>query len=133
MNRSGYNDDCEGWELIRWRGAVASAAKGRRGQELFRDLLSALEAMPEKKLIAGDLVSKDGVCALGALGQRRGIDMDGIEPSDRDLVGVAFNIAPALAAEIAFLNDEYYDQSDEARYGRMLDWVRSQIKEPSPS
>lgn len=24
MGRSGYHDGCEGWDLIRWRGAVAS-------------------------------------------------------------------------------------------------------------
>jgi len=36
MSRSGYvdNGDIEQWDLIRWRGAVASAIRGKRGEEL---------------------------------------------------------------------------------------------------
>ncbi len=29
MSRSGYNDDGTEWDLIRWRGAVASAVRGQ--------------------------------------------------------------------------------------------------------
>ncbi|KGC50992.1 hypothetical protein DO66_5867 [Burkholderia pseudomallei] len=36
MSRSGYSDDCGGWSLIRWRGAVNSAIKGARGQKFLR-------------------------------------------------------------------------------------------------
>ena len=32
MSRSGYTDECDGWELVRWRGAVNSAIRGKRGQ-----------------------------------------------------------------------------------------------------
>ena len=56
MSGSGYNDDCDGWALIRWRGAVASAIRGRRGQAFLRDLLAALDAMPDKRLVADALV-----------------------------------------------------------------------------
>jgi hypothetical protein len=57
MSRSGYTEDCEDqWQLIRWRGAVRSAIRGKRGQAFLRELLAALDAMPEKRLIAGDLV-----------------------------------------------------------------------------
>lgn len=35
MSRSGYSDDCYGWELICWRGAVNSAIKGKRGQSFL--------------------------------------------------------------------------------------------------
>ena len=31
MSRSGYEDGLEMWDLIRWRGAVASAIRGKRG------------------------------------------------------------------------------------------------------
>jgi hypothetical protein len=37
MSRSGYSDDLENWSLIRWRGAVASAIRGRRGQAFLRE------------------------------------------------------------------------------------------------
>lgn len=59
MSRSGYSDDYDGdnWDLIRWRGAVTSAIRGKRGQAFLREALAALDAMPEKQLIAGDLVA----------------------------------------------------------------------------
>ena len=41
MSRSGYTDGFEMWSVIRWRGAVASAIRGQRGQRLLRDLLAA--------------------------------------------------------------------------------------------
>lgn len=57
MSRSGYTEDCDGWDLIRWRGAVASAIRGKRGQAFLREALAALDAMPEKQLISHDLVA----------------------------------------------------------------------------
>ena len=57
MSRSGYVDgDDDQWASIRYRGAVKSAIRGRRGQAFLREMLAALDAMPEKRLIAGDLV-----------------------------------------------------------------------------
>ena len=57
MSRSGYVDDmCDEWALIRYRGAVKSAIRGKRGQAFLREMLAALDAMPEKRLISGALV-----------------------------------------------------------------------------
>ena len=57
MSRSGYVDDmCDQWAMIRYRGAVRSAIRGRRGQAFLREMLAALDAMPEKRLTAGALV-----------------------------------------------------------------------------
>ena len=55
MSRSGYHDGIDQWDLIRWRGAVASAIRGKRGQAFLREMLDALDALPEPKLIAHDL------------------------------------------------------------------------------
>lgn len=111
MSRSGYVDDCEDqWALIRWRGAVNSAIRGARGQAMLREVLAALDALPEKSLAAGSLETADGeFCTLGALGRARGMDMAPIDPEDREAVAQAFGIAEALAAEIMHLNDEYID------------------------
>lgn len=142
MSRSGYSDDCEGLEL--WRGAVKSAIRGKRGQAFFRDLAVALDAMPERRLIADELQTSDGeFCTIGVLGHARGVDMTKLDPEDRDAVGEAFNIAPALAAEIVFENDENdyhwnatlghieYD-TPEQRWSRMRQWVESNlVKEPA--
>jgi hypothetical protein len=107
VSRSGYSDDCDGWALIRWRGAVKSAINGSRGQAMLRELVQALDALPEKRLAPEALVTADGeYCALGALGRMRGIDLQGIDPEDREAVANAFGISEALAAEIMFLNDE---------------------------
>lgn len=111
MSRHGYSEECDGWDLIRWRGAVTSAIRGKRGQSMLRELAAALDALPEKRLAAESLVNADGeYCALGALGRARGMDMATIEADDRQAVAEAFGIAEALAAEIMYLNDEYFDE-----------------------
>ena len=110
VNRSGYSDDCDGWDLVRWRGAVASALHGKRGQAALREIAAALDAMPVKELAAESLVNEDGAfCTLGALGHARGLDMNMIDPEDRQAVADAFGIAEAMAAEIMFVNDEHTD------------------------
>ncbi|WP_211435359.1 hypothetical protein [Chitinasiproducens palmae] len=73
----------------------------------LRELLAALDAMTDKRLIADELQTADGdFCTIGALGAARGIDMSHLDPDDREAVAEAFNIAPALAAEIVYENDE---------------------------
>lgn len=131
MSRSGYTDDGEQWEFICWRGAVASAIRGKRGQAFLKEMLAALDALPEKRLIAHELEAHGAVCALGAVGKARGLDMSKIDPDDRETVAFKFGIAPALAAEIVFENDGDFDWkeiSPEVRFERMRSWVLSQIK-----
>jgi hypothetical protein len=142
MSRSGYSDgQDDNWQMIRWRGMVASATRGKRGQKLLVDLLAALDAMPEKALVAHELETKDGeVCALGALGKARGIDMQKLDPEEPESVAAAFDIATPLAQEIVYMNDEYLDSKwnettkryedvkPEERWASMRDWVASQIK-----
>jgi hypothetical protein len=132
MSRSGYSDDCENdWALICWRGAVKSAIRGRRGQAFLKEMLAALDAMPEKKLVKEELELSGEVCAVGAVGKARGVDMSKIDPEDRRAVASVFGISPALAAEIVYENDEGYyrygTEPPEHRWLRMRAWVTSQI------
>lgn len=130
MSRSGYNDDCWGIEMICWRGAVASAMRGKRGQSFLQEMLEAMAKLPERKLIESDLERDGSVCALGAVGRARGIDMAGIASDDRDVVANLFGIAPALAAEIVYMNDEAYwrgVETPEARFERMRRWIESEL------
>jgi hypothetical protein len=127
MSRSGYSDDCENLQL--WRGAVRSATIGARGQKLLADLLAALDAMPTKRLVAHEFVEDGEFCALGVVGTARGLpvaDMNGFMARS---VAKRFDIAPALAQEIVYENDEagYWDETPEARWGRIRQWVASQI------
>lgn len=145
MSRAGYSEDLDNWALIRWRGRVASATRGRRGQKLLKDMLAALDAMPDKALVVGELETPEGdVCALGALGRARGLDMANIDPDESDQVAAAFGIAEPLAREIVYMNDEVFDRWYDQRNRRMIDltphqrwekmreWVAAQIKDETP-
>lgn len=128
MSRSGYTEDLDNWALIKWRGQVASAIRGKRGQRFFRELIAALDAMPTKALIAEDLITEDGsVCALGALGRAKDIDMSAIDPYDHDALSEAFDIAPQLAAEIMFENDEL-GEDPQVRWRRVRAWAERQLE-----
>lgn len=137
MSRSGYSDDYDDDPLAlgRWRGAVRSAMRGQRGQAFFREALAALDAMPEKRLVAGELIV-DGTqcpfgeipdlivgadelcdrrgnlypmgscCLLGAVARARNIDVSGIDPEDTETVAGTFGLAEAMAREIVYVNDE---------------------------
>ena len=132
MSRSGYSEDCDGWALICWRGAVASAIKGKRGQAFLRELLDALDAMPVKELITGELERDGSYCALGVVGARRGLDLKAIEADDPEDVAKHFKIARALVAEIEFENDEgawRYDIPPEKHWTRIRRWTAENIKQ----
>lgn len=131
MSRSGYSEDLDdNWQLIRWRGMVASAIRGKRGQKFLTDLLGALDAMPEKRLISDDLEAHGEVCAIGALGRARGINMQHIDPECPDQVASVFDIAECLAQEVVYENDEgsWYDETPEKRWIRMRAWVQSKVR-----
>lgn len=130
MSRSGYSDCLDQWPLIRWRGQVTSAIRGARGQAFLRELLAALDAMPEKQLVAESLATPDGqVCTLGAIGKARGIDLSGFDPEEPEPLGNAFGIAHQLVAEIEFENDEAVsNEPPEQRWSRMRQWVAQQIR-----
>jgi hypothetical protein len=108
MSRSGYTDaDDAGdqWALIRWRGAVASAIKGKRGQAFLRELAAAMDAMPEKRLVAEDLQADGDFCALGVVGHARGLELQKIDTEDWRQLAREFGISAALAREIMYEND----------------------------
>ena len=129
MNRSGYSDDGDNWQLIKWRGQVASSIRGKRGQAFLRELVEALDAMPEKRLIADDLQSGDNVCAIGSVGVRRGIDMSKFDPDDYDGIAASFGITHQLVREIEWMNDDgLWRATPERRWQFMRDWAVSQLK-----
>ena len=69
------------------------------------------------------------VCALGAVGMARGLDMSQIDPEYRKQVAQVFGISEALAAEIMYENDECgWRETEETRYQRVRRWVEYQIK-----
>ncbi len=132
MSRSDYSDgECSGWDLIRWRGAVKSAIRGKRGQKFFKELLAAMDAMQNKILVANELETSSGeFCTLGVLGCARGIEMQEIDPEDHETVAKVFNVSDALVREVVFMNDDgghYYGETPEDRWLRMRKWVVENI------
>jgi hypothetical protein len=123
------------WALIRWRGAVKSAIRGKRGQSFLREMASALDAMPDKSLIAEELEQDGEVCALGAVGKLRGIDMSQVDPEEYDIVANLFGIPHALAQEIMYENDEgsLREEKPEDRWQRIRKWVDRNIAAPPPA
>jgi hypothetical protein len=133
MSRHGYSDQYDGSQLAMWRGVISSATRGKRGQAFFRSLVAALDAMPEKSLVAGELETQEGaVCALGCLGKARGVDISGVDTEDWGTLGELFDIAPQLAQEVMFINDDGGARADENRWKLVRDWAARQIRiEPS--
>jgi len=138
VSRSGYSDDIDNWELIKYRGQVASAIRGKRGQKLLEDLLKALDSLPEPKLIPNSLEVDSEYCSLGAVGKFRGLDLSqyiGLDPEDiedcTEQLATTFNIAPQLIREIEFINDELgmHDETPEKRFQRVRNWVIEKLKQ----
>lgn len=136
MSRSGYSDDCwedgTGWL---YRGAVDRALRGARGQAFLQEMLEAMAALPEPKLIEFELQDPEGsCCAIGSVGRARGIDMSNLDPEDADSVARVFGIAPAMAREIVYENDAEYragNETPEQRFERMRRWIESELYERS--
>lgn len=137
MGRSGYTDDYD-TEIPGqlYRQAVHRAIAGYRGQHLLKKLRDALDAMPVKRLIAGQIRNAAGeVCALGALdpsAPNYDDDCDWDDGHSRKLAD-HFGVAHALAAEIVYMNDEAMewrcrDETPEQRWQRMRQWVDEQIR-----
>jgi hypothetical protein len=131
MSRSGYHDDHDdNWSLIRYRNAVSSAIKGKRGQDFLREMVAALDAMPVKELASDSLLnhSTGAVCALGAVGSKRGMDLAELDPDDIETVAAAFGISGAMAREIVYMNDEAawpeWSENAARRWQRMRDWAQ---------
>jgi len=131
VSRAGYSDDgdFDQWSLIRWRGQVASAIRGSRGQAFLIELVEALDAMPEKRLVADVLEDGGNVCAIGSVGVRRGVDMSRLDPEDPEQIAATFGIAHQLVREIEWMNDEgSWNDTPEKRWQRMRNWAESNLR-----
>ena len=128
MSRAGYSDD--GDALVLWRNAVESALRGKRGQQFLQALLTSLDALSVPRLIADDLVAGGECCALGAVALKCGIDIRDLDANGSSAVVKRFGIARALAAEIAYVNDELGpdDETPEQRFRRVREWTVANLR-----
>ena len=111
MSRSGLFED-DGEDHLahgRWRGAVASAIRGKRGQAFLRELADALDAMPNKWLVGGELQSEDGChCTLGVIAHKRGLEVSSMDVDDYDYIAASLGVNVKIAQEIMWENDESF-------------------------
>jgi hypothetical protein len=132
MSRISYSDeeDYPGqFEL--WQANCRRSIAGKQGQEELRELHAALIALPDKRLVHGELVSEDGeeVCAIGAYARRKGLDLSKFDPEDAsDEVGITAGMPALVAWKVVEMNDvELSHVTPEKRYERMLSWVEKQL------
>jgi D-lyxose ketol-isomerase len=134
MSRSGYSEDCDNLGL--WRGAVRKAVTGKRGKAFLQEMLDALDALPQKRLITQALQDGCEVCAIGSVGLKRGMDMSKMDVTDHELLGEEFGIARVLVAEIEFVNDDDFgynrDRTPEQRFERVRNWVSDMLSGGDP-
>jgi hypothetical protein len=106
-------------------------------QAFLRELLAALDAMPEKALIADTLEDQGSYCALGVICKARGMDVTELDPGFVSGVAAKLGASPDLVRVIAHVNDDggLVDEDDpwareppEDRWVRMRHWVAEQIK-----
>ena len=138
-----YDDyDYEPWMEGQAAGARRSAIRGRRGQQLLRDLIAGLDALPVQELAAGSLEDPETgcVCALGAVRLQRGADAVPLlfDPTDPDVdwrnLAEPFDISETLANAVVSQN-EYYDgcndeQSRRRRWRSVRDWAVRNLTTP---
>jgi len=133
MSRSGYSNDW-GYDddnyCYLYRATVDRSLAGKRGQRFLKELAAALDAMPEKKLIADELINAEGeCCAIGVVCKTRNIDVTKIDEYDAEEVGKLVGISRSMAAEIEFENDEHVrNENPEDRWIRMRKWVGEQLR-----
>jgi hypothetical protein len=135
VSRSGYVEDGDYALANLWPSIVDRTIKGKRGQSFLRELAKVLDEMPEKKLIADELITETGeVCAIGAVCKARGLDTSKVDIYDRYEVGKLVGIAPTLAAEIEYQNDDDFScrrsVTPEERWVRMRKWVEDNLTDP---
>lgn len=64
--------------------------------------------------------------------ERRGINLDALDPEDYDTLATTFGVAHQLIQEIEYMNDEandyYGNATPEQRWQRMHDWAMGQLR-----
>ncbi len=92
---------------------------GKRGQAFLRELLGALEALPEKALIEGHVSAAGMVCTFGALALKRRTDAG----EQREAV------LADLESVVVHLRDEDGDEPED--YEPMWEWAERELAAPS--
>ncbi len=125
--------DWEPWMEGQAAGAMRSAIRGRRGQQLLHDLIAGLDALPVPELAAGALEDPETGCgcAFGAVRIHRGADVVPLhfDPTDPDIdwrdLAEPFDISETLAHAVVAQNEYSSKRNDEQSRRRRWQSVRA--------
>lgn len=123
-----------------WQANCVRSLQSKKGQAALRELESALLALPDKRLIEGEMIDADGeVCPIGALAKYKGRDLlaephigaqdefDG--DGEMEEIGVELGMPRLVAWKVVFKNDiDLEGVTPESRYAIVLAWVQRQLK-----
>lgn len=142
---SWYSDDEGAIPQGMWLHNVQRTLYSDKGQAMLRRLEKALLALPQKRLIEGDIATKEGdVCALGALAAHARMlanrwswataiatladEYDGCGNEETVALGEELGFTQTAAIEIAGENDnDWMGLAPERRYDHMVEWVQSYL------
>lgn len=132
--RISYSDEEEyPGQFDLWQANCRRSIKGTRGQRELRELEAALVALPEKRLIHGELTDDSGgVCAIACYAKHKGVDLSPFDLDDEsDQAGIKAGMPRLVAWKVVELNDiELERVTEEQRYLAVLEWVREQLAAP---
>jgi hypothetical protein len=127
-----------------WQGNCDRSINSKAGQAALRELEAALLALPDKRLIAGELENADGeVCAIGALAKFRQHAPHADPECEMEEIGIELGMPAMVAWKVVALNDLELDRrwdketgqlvaiTPEERYERVLAQVRKWLG-PTP-
>jgi hypothetical protein len=145
-----FGDDYEIVPEGLWEHSLTIALGSRHGQQMLRELRDALLALPEKRLILGELcfalrdeddrLVQPQFCAIGAFAFRRRLAKGETEQSALEALtggdddqpwhtvfeGQRQGLRYTVAWHVAMMNDDFRG-SDEDRYAHILQWVNAQL------
>jgi hypothetical protein len=122
-----------------WYANLHRTMLSERGQAFLWELHEALDALPQKRLFQGALQQGSEVCAIGAVGLKRCMDLDALDRHERDELAEAFGVSSMMVQEIAYWNDQgmeacllgltdggiFKENTPEDRFGFVRAWVVS--------
>jgi len=108
--------------------SLERSINSKRGQAFLRELILALNALPEKILIYGDFENSDGYCVMGACLKYRNLNVREIDDSNEGL-GSIFNIHTEFIEKVIDVNDSpRIIETQTKRWHRVRDWAVSNLK-----
>ncbi len=141
MSRTWEGESDNPLDWGRYEAAKRSTLRGRRGQAFLRELVAALDALPQPELSEGALGDQRTgcVCALGAVALAQGQSFADLAKDDGngspDEAAEWYSISPTLANEIISANDDWRDGNTvdvrRSRWRHVRAWaVRHLIEAP---